>query len=48
MIILKDRPYLKTGNIEMDLGMIRITSKLENKEGRWKSSPAKKCFVNIM
>lgn len=47
VVVLKDRPYL-LGNIEMDLGQISITSYLANVEGKWKSLPTKKTFVNIM
>jgi len=33
-IVLKDRPYL-VGNIEVDLGEIRVTSRTEEVSGRW-------------
>jgi hypothetical protein len=38
LIVVKDRPYLMN-KVEMDLGNIRITSKSEEVEGRWKSAP---------
>jgi hypothetical protein len=47
VIVLKDRPYFR-GNIEIDLGQIRITSRLEHVEGKWKQVPHKKTYVNII
>jgi hypothetical protein len=38
VIVLKDRPYL-LGNIEIDLGQISITSKLDYVKGKWKNYP---------
>lgn len=46
-IIIKDRPYLM-GEIEMDLGFIKITSELEQVSGRWKNQPDKEVYVNTM
>ena len=45
--MIKDRPYFDS-NIEIDLGRIKVTSKLENVEGKWKNHPSKKTFVNII
>lgn len=47
VIVLKDRPYFDK-NIEMDLGQIQISSYLKNVEGKWKSHPKKKTYVNII
>jgi hypothetical protein len=47
VIVLKDRPYFR-GNIEVDLGQIRITSRLDHVAGKWKRAPLKKTYVNVM
>ena len=40
VIMIKDRPYFES-NIEIDLGQIKVTSKLQNVEGKWKNHPLK-------
>ena len=47
MIIIKDRPYFDS-NIELDLGQIKVTSKLGNVQGKWKNHPLKQTFVNVI
>ena len=47
VIVFKDRPYFDK-NIEMDLGQIQVSSCLKNVEGKWKSYPKKKTYVNII
>ena len=38
--MIKDRPYFES-NIEIDLGQIKVTSKLANVQGKWKHHPLK-------
>ena len=44
LIVLKDRPYLQN-KLEIDLGNIKIKSKTEEVEGRWKHLEGKKVWV---
>ena len=44
---MKDRPYL-VDSIEVDLGMIKITSRLEHIIGKWTEFPDKKTYVNMI
>jgi hypothetical protein len=44
LIVLKDRPYLQN-KLEIDLENIKIKSKTEEVEGRWKNLEGKKVWV---
>jgi hypothetical protein len=47
VIVLKDRPYFDE-KIEIDLGQINISSKLDCVCGKWKHIVEKKTFVNVI
>lgn len=48
VIVLRDRPYFSDKSIEIDLGYIQITSRLEERLGRWAEFPSKPVLVNVM
>ena len=47
VIVLKDRPYFDE-KIEIDLGQINISSKLDCVCGKWKHIVEKKTYVNVI
>ena len=47
VIVLKDRPYFDE-KIEIDLGQINISSKLDRVGGKWKHTVGIKTYVNVI
>lgn len=45
--MLKDRPYL-VGNLELDLGLIKITNNTQQIGGKWISDPEKLLYINTL
>lgn len=47
VIVLKDRPYFP-GDIEIDLGQINVSSRLDVAKNKWKSAPELEVYTNII
>ena len=47
VIVLKDRPYFP-GDIEIDLGQINVSSRLDVAKNKWKSALELEVYINII